>query len=183
MFVGQLATTNDDVKLIKPDVMRDAPLSEHWLAGPMGRETLRLMGVADKDNHESTLEAEEARINTFLSDDSELDWMIEFEGRVVGAIWVHLSDTKVVAAPTIGLMLGDAMARGRGAGGAALGAVLAWLRDKRHETTVYARHLLENNVSRELMRTFGFVNDGEPYIDEDNLRWQNVRLDFTAAGK
>jgi len=178
MFVGELKTDDQRVRLIAPNVERDAPLSLRWLAGPVGRETLRLMGMPDEDNYESTLEAERKRIEEFLGDNGELDWMIELDGAVVGAIWIHTHDGENIKAPAISMMLGDATARGHGTGRAAFAAVLGWLKDVRHEHVVYARHLLENAASRNLSQAFGFVDDGEPYVDHDGLHWQNVRLNL-----
>jgi hypothetical protein len=56
MFVGELATGDNSVRLVEPDVGRDVPLGLQWLAGVAGRETLRLMGVTEANNHSSTLE-------------------------------------------------------------------------------------------------------------------------------
>ena len=50
MKTGILHTINPSVLLIEPNLERDAPLGVEWINCPEGHNTLRLMGVADKDN-------------------------------------------------------------------------------------------------------------------------------------
>lgn len=174
MFCKELTTPDEKVRLIRPDVGRDAPLSVQWLAGESGRLTLQLMGVPDADNHETTLEAERDRIGSFLGNNGELDWMIAYDGRVIGAIWVHTESTEYIAAPAVSIMIGDPDVRGKGVGYNSLVAVTKWLFEDPNTTAVYARHLVANAASKQLLQRAGFVDDGEPYVDADNLHWQNV---------
>lgn len=176
MFTTELVAPNQDIKLIRPDIERDAPLSVQWLTGATGRETLRLMGIPDKDNHGSTLELECERIGSFLADNSELDWMIEYNGHVVGAIWVHTKPTEYISAPAVSLMIGDPSVRGKGIGRNALRAAINWLFDEHKVLVIYARHLTTNVASQHLLHELAFQNDGQSYFDNDGLHWQNVQL-------
>lgn len=174
MFVGELETEIPGVKLIAPDISRDAALGVKWLSGDEGRETLRLMGVTDANNHPTTLEAESARVHDFLHKQNQYNWMIALSGQVVGTIWVELN-SRELHAPSVHLMIGETAARGQGVGTAALKSVLAYLKS-RGDKTVYSRYMIQNEASRSLLAAAGFATDGQAYTDADGLGWQNVRL-------
>ena len=171
MFTVRLA--HDHVQLIEPDPRRDAPLGVRWLAGEQGRQTLRLMGVAEASNKATTLEQERRRVQSFLDRTDHFNWMIEVEGRVVGSIWVDLEPTRYVSAPTISVMIGDPSVRGRGVGSTAMRLVLDYLQGQGYPT-VHARYLMTNDASRTMNERLGFRLDGQPYFDEDRLEWQNI---------
>lgn len=61
MFISELSTRDNSIRLVSPDINRDAPLGVRWLGGEAGRDTLRLMGAAEKDNRPTTLEQESRR--------------------------------------------------------------------------------------------------------------------------
>jgi hypothetical protein len=99
MKAPQLQTDNPAVTLVAPNVERDAPLGVQWLAGAPGRHTLALMGVSDHDNHETSLATEQKRVQGFIENQQQLNWMIQFNDQVVGAIWVDLQATSELLAP------------------------------------------------------------------------------------
>lgn len=176
MFIKQLSPTDLAILLIKPDVQRDALLGVYWMADPHGRYTLKMMGVPDDRNCASILAEEVQRMNKFLEDDNQYNWMIQLDGRVIGTIWVDLLPTHGQQAPAISIMLGDPSVRGGGIGYTSSLAVIEFLRSIGH-TQLYSRHLTENHTSEKLLSKLNFINDGEPYIDsEDGLQWQNVVL-------
>lgn len=177
MFVHEMGTPNPRVRLVRPDVARDAPLSVQWLAGDEGRRTQQLMGIADEHNQPSTLAKEQQRIQDFLDKPTQRNWMIELDGTVVGAIWVDVDPKPDMPAPSIHLMLGDPAARGQGAGSAAFRAVLDWLRtNEALYPLVYSRHLVANKPAAALLAKNNFIDLGEPYTDKDGLQWQNASL-------
>lgn len=173
MFVTCLS--NATIQLIEPDVERDAPLSVQWLHGQIGRETLRLMGVVDKDITEPTLTAEQERIQSFLDRKDQLNWMIEVDGQVVGAIWVDLEPNGSVKAPGIHIMIGDPRMRGQRIGPQAMQLVIDYLYKQGH-STIYTRHHVGNTPVEKMSARLGFVPDGEPYVDSDGLEWQNIHI-------
>jgi RimJ/RimL family protein N-acetyltransferase len=180
MFVTKLSTSNRAVELVEPEVERDSALGVRWMAGSQGRETLKLMGVAAEHNRPSTLEQERRRVIEFLSGPDQFNWMISWQGRVVGTIWVDRRDTGHIKAPAISIMLGDPSVRGHGIGSAAVQAVIEFLHS-RGETSLRSRHLLENHASAKLMHGLGFTADGPQYTDpEDGLSWQNLVLETSA---
>ena len=61
-----LETANPNVRLVEPELERDAQLGIQWLHGDTGRKTLQLMGVSDKDNKATTLEQEKQRVIEFI---------------------------------------------------------------------------------------------------------------------
>jgi hypothetical protein len=81
-----LVTSDPLLRLVEPDIERDAALGVKWLAGNNGRNTLRLMGVNDADNKPSSLEKEKARVNGFITKQDQLNWMMEYDGKIVGSI-------------------------------------------------------------------------------------------------
>lgn len=176
MFIRELITANPAVRLISPNVARDAPLSVGWQDGPGGRHTLKMMGVMDADNRPTTLELEQQRTRDFLEKTDQYNWMIQVGEQVIGTIWVDLLPVHQLRAPSIHIMLGDPAARGAGVGLAAAEAVVGFLQSQRH-APIYSRHLLDNLASRALLHKLGFVNDGAPYAAEDDgFSWQNLVL-------
>jgi RimJ/RimL family protein N-acetyltransferase len=178
MFVGELATGDSSVRLVEPDVGRDASLGLQWLAGEAGRETLRLMGVTDANNHPSTLEQERQRIQDFIDKSDQLNWMIAKDEQVIGPIWVELRPIEYLNAPSMHIMIGEPSARGQGTGGQAFRAVANYLECERHESVIYTRHLLDNIGSAKLAAASGFQEDGALYEDANGLRWQNMKRSF-----
>jgi RimJ/RimL family protein N-acetyltransferase len=175
MKAPNLPTANTNVLLIEPNVQRDAALGLKWINGELGKNTLSLMGVSDTNNHATTLEVEEKRILGFIENDDQLNWMIEHNGAVVGAIWVDLEPSETVPAPAVHIMIGDPAARGQGIGTASTAAVIDYLKNK-GEQRIYSRTLTRNNIASSLLAENGFKPYGPPYKDSDELEWQNAML-------
>lgn len=165
----------DDIELIDIDVTRDAPLATAWINAPGGVEMLRLMGMIVPDDFTTTIDIEAERSQQIINDPNELAWMIEYDGEVVGILEVHLADQEGRPAPNIGIMIGDASARGRGIGTSAMQLALQELAELGNET-IFARALTHNIASQKMLAKLGFVIEGEPYADADNLHWQNFLL-------
>lgn len=176
MKTVHLVTTNPAVELIEPNVERDAVLGVAWLEGELGRSTLTLMGVADKDNKPTSLGAEQERVKGFIERPDQLNWMIQHEDKVVGTVWVDLVDSEELPAPSVHIMIGDPAMHGKGVGSASIQAVLKHLTQKGHQT-IYSRHLTKNNGAQKLLESLGFQPLGGTYADKDGLEWQNVRLE------
>jgi RimJ/RimL family protein N-acetyltransferase len=170
----ELLTSDENIRLIEPDVERDAPLSFEWLSGEQGRHSQRLLGVAEKDIHPPTLDREEARVESFLDREDQLVWMIEVAGDVVGAVEVNLADSEYVPAPWITIFIGDHSVRGGGIGTTVMRAVVSWLVLERSVDLIFARYRIGNETSAQMLLKLGFENDGEVYADHDGLEWQNV---------
>ena len=173
MKAPQLETTNPAIKLIEPDVERDAALGVEWLHGELGHSTLVLMGVADEDNKPTSLEAERARVQDFIEGKDQLNWMIQYEGTVVGSVWVDLVTKDELPAPAVHIMIGNPAMRGKGVGFSTVNSVLNYLKTLGHET-IYSRHLTKNSGATTLLDSLGFHDLGEPHTDSDGLEWQNV---------
>ena len=138
MFTHELKTSNDKVKLVKPNVQRDAIISVGWLEGQKGKDTLRLMG--NNENVVSqpiSLEIESERIQDFLDKKNQLNWAIQFndhgDERIVGAVWVDLEKNKIeldngnfieLNAPSPHIMIGETDIRNQGIGTVAIQAVM-----------------------------------------------------------
>ena len=162
--------------LVEPDIERDAQLGVEWLSGDLGRQTLRSMGVTDEHNQPTTLEQERERVRDFIEGTDQLNWMIEYDGRVVGSVWVDLTNAEYVPVPSIHIMIGDPSVRGKGVGFASTRAVVDHLRAQGNKT-IYSRHLAHNQPAAKLLGDLGFVPLDEAYSDADGLNWQNVRLE------
>jgi len=177
MKSAQIPTSSLELNLIEPDVKRDAPLSLQWLSGEAGEATLTLMGVPETEIATPTLEIEKQRIRDFLTDTDQLNWMIEYEGTVVGSIWVDLKSTKYLPTPALNMMLGDPAVRGKGIGLMVGQSMLDHLA-KTDRPKVYSRHLIGNHHSKNLLTKLGFTKLDPPYTDEDGLAWQNLEYEF-----
>lgn len=171
-----LETNNPNLKLVEPDVERDAVTSVKWLEGDMGRATLQLMGVAEKDNKPTSLEEEKERVKDFLAREDQLNWMIEHQGKIIGSVWVDLEASEHLPSPSVHIMIGDPDMRGQGVGLASINSVMGYLKDN-GEQTVYSRYVTMNTSSEHLLSKLGFSNLGESYTDDD-LLFQNVRLNL-----
>lgn len=176
MFARALTAPNRPVRLVMPVVTRDGALGVRWLSGSQGRDTLRMMGVPDDHIAPASLEEETARIASFIGRADQYNWMIEFKGTIVGAIWVDLQSSATLAAPAVSYMVGDPSARGKGVAGASLAAVTDFMSGEGF-TTLHARALVTNDPSARVLFRAGFARAGDPYIDpEDGLLWQNFVL-------
>ena len=173
MKSSPLMTHNEAIRLIEPDVERDARYGVDWLSGEVGKKTLLSMGNAPEEIGAPSLETERQRVKDFIERPDQLNWMIELDGSVVGSVWVDLEDTEFVKSPAVHIMIGDESARGRGVGSQSVDAVLQYLADEGHES-IYSRHLASNNAAKNLLFDLGFIQSGDTYTDKDGLVWQNV---------
>ncbi len=131
------------------------------------------MGVPDKHNKPTNLEAEQQRVSDFLEKDDQYNWMIELDGQVVGSVWIDRKPSDYLPAPSISIMIGNPSARGRQVGTFAFHAILDFLASEGHPKA-YARHLCENSTSEHILKKLGFKPDGKEYTDNDGLHWQNT---------
>lgn len=175
--VENLQTNNPDVLLVEPVIERDAALGVQWLDGELGRATLTSMGVAEKDNKPTTIEHERERVRDFIERQDQLNWMIEYQGKVVGSVWADLEQVGNVPAPAIHIMIGDPDVRGKGVGFAATSKVAEYL-ESRGFNSIYSRHLTKNSGASGLLQSLDFTNFGVPYTDDDGLEWQNVKREI-----
>lgn len=169
----ELATPKDDIRLVEPDVDRDSLQSAQWLEGSLGRNTLRLMGVPEDLNKPTTLEQEQERIKGFIKKSGQLNWMIEYQGKVVGTVWADLEPTDRVLGPAVHIMIGDSEVRDQGIGFSAASTVVEYL-EKQGEKYIYSRHRVENTRAKRLLDKLGFSDFGPTYTDEAGFEWQNV---------
>lgn len=174
-----LQTNNPNVKLIKPDIERDAALGVQWLGGDSGKATLSLMGVADKDNEPTTIEHERERVGDFIKRQDQINWMIEYRGKVVGSVWVNLEQVGSVPAPAVHIMIGDPSVRGKGIGFAATSKVIEYL-EAQGFRAVYSRRLIKNSGASGLLQSLGFAKFKESYTDKDGLEWQDLKKELKA---
>jgi RimJ/RimL family protein N-acetyltransferase len=121
----------------------------------------------------ASLEEEAARIAGFLDRTDQYNWMIELDGTIVGAIWVDLQLSAMLAAPAVSYLVGDPSARGKGVATASLAAVTDFMSGEGF-TTLHASALVTNAASARVLSRAGFACAGDPYIDPgDGLFWQN----------
>lgn len=168
---------SDDLRLISPNVERDAPLGVGWMSGASGRATQGLMGVAPKDIHDHDINEERELVRYFIDTDEELVWMIEHDKRVIGAVEIGLKIPKEENGPSISIMIGDVAARGKGIGKKVMNGAMDYLRHSGYKE-VRARYLLDNAVSKAMNLGLGFIKTGDPYVDDDGLMWQNIKKEL-----
>ncbi len=170
-----LIGTLPGLKLVEPDVDRDAPLSVGWLNDEGGRATMLAMGNdADSVNDmlPTSLVIERQRVKEFIEDRGQLNWMIEYDGVVVGSVWVNMLDAQQLPAPAVHIMIGDPAMRGKGIGYAAIETVMNYLYQQGRRT-IYSRHLCSNDAADGLLSSLGFTNLDKPY-SSGSLQFQNM---------
>lgn len=176
-MIGPEQIISDDLRLIAPHVERDAPLGVGWMSGESGQATQNLMGIAPKEIHDHSLKEEQELVQYFIDTDEELVWMIEYRGRVIGAVEIGLKIPKEENGPSISIMIGEVTARGRGIGKKVMNMAMDYLQRSGYKE-VNARYLLENSASKAMNAGLGFIKSGEPYVDEDGLKWQNIKKEL-----
>jgi RimJ/RimL family protein N-acetyltransferase len=172
----KIPTPLDDLYLVMPSVVRDAPIAVGWLEGDDGRETLRLMGNTDEYNKPTTLEKEQTRIRDFITSTDHTTWMMLYHDKPVGAVWVDRKPTDYLPFPSVHIMIGDPSARRKGIGQNAVETVIQLLKEEGLYDRLYSRHLLTNLAVASTLGKGDFAKEGEPYTDKDGLEWQNVSL-------
>jgi GNAT superfamily N-acetyltransferase len=176
--MSDLSTSIPELVLTNPLPERDAAFALSWFDSEFGRDTLLKMGNAPDEIHEPTLEGELATIKEFLtleSDGKQKTWMMRYGEATIGAAWIDLVESHGVKAPSIHLMIGDPSFRGKGLGRATMSAMINYLKENGNEF-IYSRHLVSNEVVTGLNHSLGFSKDGQPYIDNNGLEWQNIKL-------
>lgn len=73
-------------------------------------------------------------------------------------------------------MIGDKDYRGKGIGKAAMGEIIQYINNDLNLHDIYSRHLASNKSAKALLGSFGFLDDGNTYTDNNKLEWQNVHL-------
>jgi RimJ/RimL family protein N-acetyltransferase len=172
----QLATDMPDLLLVGPNLKTDPPIAVTWFDGDAGRETLRLMANTDKKNKPTTIKIEKQRVRDFVSSFVQRTWMMNYQGKSVGAVWINLEPTDYLAAPSIHIMIGDLTMRQKGIGGATLRTLIQLLKQEGDHAHLYSRYLTSNTGSAKLLQGVGFTADSDPYLDVDGLMFQNVIL-------
>lgn len=176
--MSDLSTSVPELVLTNPVPERDAPFALNWFEGESGRDTLTKMGNPSDQITEPSLEGELATLEQFLlleSEGKQKTWMLRVGEITIGAAWIDLVKNHGVDAPSVHIMIGNPSFRGKGIGRAAMSTMITYLRES-GEDTIYSRHLVSNEEVTSLNRSIGFVSNGQSYVDEDGLEWQDIML-------
>lgn len=176
--MSDIHTKLSGLTLSRPDPKRDASFALEWFTSPYGNETLLSMGNPQHAIASPTLAGEESTLRSFLDLEKagkQLTWMMRMDNKTIGAAWIELEKQGTVRAPSIHLMIGDASYRGKGIGQMVMRFMIDYVRDVLKGDCVYSRNLVSNEKIAHINAKLGLVNDGEPYVDEDGLLWQNTK--------
>jgi RimJ/RimL family protein N-acetyltransferase len=179
-----LTTSLPELSLVTPDPARDAPQAVEWLKGESGKQTLLLMGNLEHKITAPTLDAEHQRLEEFLTlakEEKQLTWMMRYQHKTIGAVWLELEATKHLPAPAVHIMIGDPSARRQGIGRATIAAIVQYLKAEAKHPNLYSRYLTSNAGSIKLLAGLGFTSLGSAYTDGDGLEFQNVVLNLASA--
>lgn len=177
--MSAIQTSIEGLFLVDPDPIRDAPFALSWVKASYGRETLLLMGNAEHEIGTPSLEGEVQTLEEFIDlrkRNEQLTWMLQINDKTIGAAWVELVENHGVHPPSVHLMIGYKEYRGRGIGKATMVALIEHIKKNIKTSVIYSRYLKSNNVVVTMYQRLGFLNDGDLYIDENGLEWQNVKL-------
>jgi len=137
------------------------------------------MGNAEHELTIPSLKSEQETLKEFIdlkTANKQLTWMIRMDKRIIGVAWIELVENHGVKSPSAHLMIGDIEFRGKGIGSVTMIALIEYIKNNIKTSAVYSRHLKSNIAVASMNRKIGFVDDGEPYVDENELEWQNVIL-------
>jgi predicted GNAT family N-acyltransferase len=165
--MASLQTPIPGLTLIKPNPSRHAPITLSWFTSENGRETLLLMGNAEHEIETPSLDSEQQTLQEFVdleAKNEQLTWMIE------------LTKNHNVLPPSVHLMIGDKTYRGRGVGKVVMQTLIQYINDTTDSPAIYSRHLKSNVVVTKMNQSLGFINDKQPYVDDNGLEWQNIKL-------
>jgi RimJ/RimL family protein N-acetyltransferase len=174
-----IRTSLASLTLIEPKPINHAPATLSWFESDDGRETLLLMGNAEHEIKKPSLTSETQILEEFVElrhKNEQLTWMLQFKDKVIGVAWIELIENHHVLPPSVHLMIGDKEYRGRGIGKATMQALVQYIKYNIDTKVIYSRHLKSNIVVTNMNRRLGFIDDGESYIDNNMLEWQNVKL-------
>jgi len=177
-----MQSNRNDIQLLKPNIERDAPFAFSWFDRPEGWQTLLSMGNAENEITVSTIEGEKDTIKSFIkleNDNQQITRMIIADNKTIGAVWIELFENHNVKSPSIHIIIGDPEYRGKGIGISVMKAAIDYVRQSLNKKTIYSRHLVNNQAITNLTKTLGFENDGEPYVDDNGLNWQNIKLNLS----
>lgn len=169
-----------NLELLKPDIERDAPFALSWFVRPEGKDTLLRMGNAEHEIPEPSLEAETDRIKEFIqleAESKQITRMISVDGVTIGVVWLELIETRGVKPPSLHIMIGNSDYRGMGIGKIAMLEAIDLAKNKGYKV-IYTRHLTNNTEIKKLNDSLGFVDDGDPYTDNNGLTWQHIKLNL-----
>ncbi len=170
---------DSSIQLLPPDPDRDAPFALSWFQRPEGHATLLSMGNAESEIEPSTLEGEMAIMREFISLEQEgkqITRMIIVDQKTIGVVWIELFQNHHVLPPSIHIMIGNPDYRGKGIGKTAMQAAVKYVKDTLKLKIIHSRHLANNTPVINLNKSLGFKEDGVPYIDDNGLVWQNIKI-------
>lgn len=172
-----MKSIQDNIKLLAPDVDRDAPFAYSWFVRSEGRQTLLSMGNAENEIGESSLKQQREIILEFVAlekENRQVTRAIVINNVTIGFVWIELFENHGVKLPSVHIMIGNPEYRGRGIGRAAMQWAINYVYKTLNCKTVYSRHLVNNIPIAKLSESFGFKKDGEPYKEDNGLVWQNI---------
>jgi len=169
----------DNLIFVKPNPVAHAPTTLSWFESDDGRETLLLMGNAEHEIDLPSLYSETEILKELIlleEKDEQITWMISFEGNIIGVAWIELVENHNVKSPSVHLMIGNKEYRGKGIGKASMQSLITHIKDNIFTDYIYSRHLKSNIVVAKMNQGLGFEDDGESYLDDNGLEWQNIKL-------
>ena len=174
-----MKSNRSDIQLVMPDEKRDAVFALGWFERPEGRATLLSMGNAESEIEPPTIETESATIREFLTLEAQrrqITRMIRADNKTIGAVWIELFENHGVKPPSIHILIGAPEYRGKGIGMSVMQSTIDYVMGVLGEPIIYSRHLVENTAVSKLNEKIGFVKEGGPYVDDNGLRWQHIKL-------
>lgn len=174
-----MQTDNLNIKLLPPNIVRDVPFALSWFQRPEGHATLLSMGNAEHEIEPSTPEREAATLRGFIDLEQEgkqITRMIIVDQETIGAVWIELLENHSVQPPSVHIMIGNPDYRGRGIGKSVMQAAITYIKHTLRLKTIHSRHLVNNAPVAALNKSLGFENDGTPYVDDNGLVWQRIKM-------
>ena len=103
-------------------------------------------------------------------------WAIQVDGKEIGAVGINLEDTDELESPAVHVAIEDANPRGSEIEIAVLKDMISYAYRNIPSEHLYSRYETSSLMGDKLLKQLGFEKDGDPYVDDDGLKWQNVVL-------
>lgn len=174
-----MKSIREDIRLLRPDIDRDAPFALDWFNRAEGRQTLLSMGNAEHEIKAPTIEGERLTIQEFIElekTSQQITRMIVVDRKTIGAVWIELIESHGVNSPSLHIIIGNPEYRGKGIGASVMQSAVNYIAKELEVSVVYSRYLATNGAMRTVNNKLGFKDDGAVYKDVNGLVWQNVKL-------
>lgn len=106
----------------------------------------------------------------------KISWTLLFDGAAKGSMWIDLQDSEYTTVPCLCLQLSNNDEVNQDSAKACIKGAIKYAYCNLPYTALYSRYQTRHQVMAETHRLLEFEKDGDSYLDNGNLEWQNTKL-------